>query len=227
MNPPELPEGWMLDPAITEHRPEIGVWWVITDTGLRTAWNAEQNPNANGQVCPACSAHPDRIIECQDCRGRGVMDSVPYCDRPWDEITPGLWLGGIHCQFGAKDAPDGNAFPKNRFGTVVSLLNAPGYEPGINTDHFTFRIADADLDPEHHTHLDDLASLVETRVQSGQQVLVRCQAGINRSALLVGLVLLRNGWTLDDYLTHVRAVRSPYVLFNRSFVAYLREVEAR
>ena len=240
----ELPDGWILDPAVPNHDVARDIYWVILPDGTRTAWNAESIP------CPVCKGDLDKMPDCAECKGRGAVDHVPYCDRPWDLIvrwTPGpgskeptggeLWLGGIHCQFGGKaggpgaagsyESEEGNAFPHDFFDVVLSLTNQPGYEPADGTDFHVYRIADADLDPGHHSKLDYLAERVETDVRSGKKVLVRCQAGINRSALVAGLTLLRMGLTVDEALAWMREARSPYVLMNRSFVAYLREVEAR
>lgn len=236
---PDLPPGWTLDPdceQVADHIPGQGFWWVIAPDGTRTAWNEALHE------CPVCRAHIDLMPDCRECKGRGQVDTIPYCERPWDLIamskTAGeLWLGGIHCQFGgtangpgaagAYKSEQGNAFPGDLFDVVLSLINQPDYDPAPGVEHHTYRIADADLDPVHHTHLDYLAERVQADVQNGKKVLVRCQAGINRSALVVGLAMLKIGTPLDTYLEHARQARSPYVLFNRSFVQYLREVEAR
>lgn len=221
--PPSFPTGWRLDAEVPQVHRDRGIWYVITDKGVRTAWNGE-----DALKCPVCKGSREAMPTCEECRGRGRVDSVPYCDRPWDEITPGLWLGGIHCQFGnGHPGTDGNCLPGSEFDVVMSLYHDPSYDPDPDVEHHTYRIADADLDVEHHTHLDSLADLVEADVKLGKKVLVRCQAGINRSSLIVALVLIRNGWTADDAIRHMRQKRSPYVLFNKSFVEYIRSVEAR
>src|SRR6478609_6519843 len=109
-----LPDGWVLDPDVTAHRPQDGIWWVILPDGTRTAWNEHALP------CPVCKAELAKMPDCSECAGRGVVDTIPYCDRPWDRIMQDtswssrpvgeVWLGGIHCQFGHPDAPGGNAF---------------------------------------------------------------------------------------------------------------------
>lgn len=245
---PDLPEGWRLDPDVHQELEHIGAWWVITDTGARTAWNPPGfEGNANNMICPVCSDHPEVRGDCLECKGRGRVDSIPYAPRPWDLIVQdprggpfgGLWLGGIHCQFGGVatgpgmagtyKSDMGNCFPADHFDVVLSMLTAPpAYDPHPEADHHVYRIADADLDPEHHTHIDYLADKVATDVRNGKRVLVRCQAGLNRSSLIVGLVLMREyGLSADEAIVWIRENRSPYALFNESFVAYLREVEAR
>lgn len=256
MSWPDLPEGWTLDPDTKQPDPSKGWFWVILPDGTRTAWN-ERN-----HMCPVCEGDVDRMADCQECAGRGMVDAIPYCDRPWDlvyvheepvweEDLPGvtvpydrpnggqLWVGGIHCQFGGVAtgpgsagtyrSEQGNVFPGHHFDVVMSMLEAPGYEPDGDVEHHVYRIADADLDPEHHTHLDYLGERIATDVRSGKKVLVRCQAGINRSALVAVLALqhLAPEAPVQDAIDSIREARSPYVLFNKSFVAYLKEVEAR
>ena len=226
MQTPELPDGWTLDPDVTTHDVERGIYWVILPDGTRTAWNAESIP------CPVCQGDLAVMPDCSECKGRGAVDHVPYCERPWDLILRNglggeLWLGGVHCQFGHPDAPGGNCFPGDRFQTVVSLYHDPGYDPAPGVHHYFYRITDADLNPDDHSALDELAAMIELELEGGKKVLVRCQAGINRSALVTGLTMLRLGTSVDRALDTMRSRRSPYVLMNRSFVAYLREVEAR
>jgi hypothetical protein len=218
---PDLPPGWILDP-LCEQVGAPRYWWVITDEGVRTSWNGEDVVK-----CPVCHGSREAMPSCEECVGRGRVDHIPFAPRPWDEVIPGLWLGGHDCQ------PDG-APPKGEcflegadFDVVVSLFQRwdPRYSPGLGVEHHTHRMADADLDPEHHTTLDDLANVVAHAAVDGRKVLVRCQAGLNRSALVMGLALIRLGWTADNAIRMMRQARSPYVLCNESFVAYLREVD--
>lgn len=235
MSWPDLPDGWTLDPDCEQPPRERGWCWVILPDGTRTAWNERNHP------CPICQGQSEKMIDCTECKGRGMVDSIPYCERPWDLIAESdetggqLWLGGIHCQFGGVasgpgepyKSVEGNAFPGDRFDVVLSMLHAPGYEPYGDTEHHEYRIADADLDPKHHSKLDYLAERVIQDYAAGKRIFIRCQAGINRSSLVMALALMKMGVPLDEVVANMRELRSPYVLFNRSFMEYLREVEAR
>lgn len=247
MRPAGLPEGWELDPDVEQvYGDSIGAWWVITDAGVRTAWqDPEVAGNASALICPVCQGKAELQAECDACSGRGIITHIPYADRPWDLMMKDpehafgeLWLGGIHCQFGgvamgpgaagAYQSSEGNCFPGDIFDVVLTLHHNPDYDPAPGVEHHVYRIADADLDPEHHTMLDYLAKRVAMDVLEGKRVLVRCQAGLNRSALICGLALTQHfDLSVDDALLWMRQERSPYVLFNTSFVAYLREVETR
>jgi hypothetical protein len=221
VTPDDLPEGTKLDAHESQDPAHPDVWWVVLPDGTRTAIN--KSP----LLCPTCENDRHKRVDCETCSGRGKLFSVPFCDRPWDEVVPGLWLGGHDCQF--TGSPQGDCHPGDHFDMVVSLHHREGaeWQPTNDAVHLRYSMADADLDPDHHTRLDELASHVEGAVRNGDKVLVRCRAGINRSALVVGLALLKMGWTTGEAVARMRAVRSPYVLFNESFVQYLEEVEAR
>ena len=59
------------------------------------------------------------------------------------------------------------------------------------------------------------------RWAAGDRVLVRCQAGLNRSGLVTALVLMLAGWEPADAVRQLRVARSPHALCNAAFVAWL------
>ncbi|MDQ1249161.1 MAG: hypothetical protein QG597_3535 [Actinomycetota bacterium] len=59
------------------------------------------------------------------------------------------------------------------------------------------------------------------RWTAGDAVLVRCQAGMNRSGLVTALVLVMSGLTPGQAVTLIRVQRSPGALFNEHFVTWL------
>jgi protein-tyrosine phosphatase len=63
-------------------------------------------------------------------------------------------------------------------------------------------------------------ALNELRVR-GKTVLIHCRLGLNRSALLTGLVLIDEGYRAKDAIALMRKLRSPYVLANKTFERYL------
>ena len=64
------------------------------------------------------------------------------------------------------------------------------------------------------TFLNDLRAV-------GKTVFVHCRLGLNRSALLVGLMLIDEGYRAGDAIELMRRLRSPYVLENATFEPYL------
>ncbi len=80
-----------------------------------------------------------------------------------------------------------------------------------------------DAHPRHAdmTRVVEAARWAHQRWASGQQVLIRCQAGLNRSGLLTALVLMLAGLDAADAIDLIRAKRSEIALFNDDFVDWL------
>jgi predicted protein tyrosine phosphatase len=69
-----------------------------------------------------------------------------------------------------------------------------------------------DLEPASHRHLERGVGFVRQRREEGDKVLIHCQHGIGRSALLALCVLVDEGWEPLAALAHMkdrRAVVSP------------------
>lgn len=148
--------------------------------------------------------------------------SVGFAARQWDLIwthpdSDGeLWLGGHDClPFG------GTCQPGSRFNLVVSLFRRYGQEPAPHVRHLGHMMVDGPLDGTSHEPLDHLAAEVASAVVAGKRVLVRCHAGLNRSALVVGLALSRLGVPPPESVPMMRAARDKNVLFNAAFLAHL------
>jgi hypothetical protein len=57
--------------------------------------------------------------------------------------------------------------------------------------------------------------------KSGDRVLIRCQAGLNRSGLVTALVLIKDGYSADEAINLIRAQRGDYALCNSHFEQWL------
>jgi protein-tyrosine phosphatase len=82
---------------------------------------------------------------------------------------------------------------------------------------------DGPIDPATIPEIEALAEWAYSMWKSGERVLIRCQAGMNRSSLLTALVLMRDGKSADEAIALIKERRSPYVLSNSHFVKYLEE----
>jgi hypothetical protein len=83
----------------------------------------------------------------------------------------------------------------------------------------------ADLEPATNEHLDRGVRFVSERMRSGGKVLIHCQHGIGRSALLALCVLVEEGWQPLDALVHAkdrRWVVSPSYSQYEGWAAWLR-----
>lgn len=82
-----------------------------------------------------------------------------------------------------------------------------------------------DLEPASHEHLETGVAFVRDHVQRGHKVLIHCQHGIGRSALLALCVLVDQGWRPLDALTHAkdrREIVSPSLSQYEGWAAWLR-----
>ena len=137
------------------------------------------------------------------------------------EILPGLFQGGTHDDGWVNTrAPLLNGDDTSGFDAVLTLFAwAQPFGWGVEELRYGF----ADAHPRHA----DMSRVVEAarwayqRWSSGQQVLIRCQAGLNRSGLLTALVLMLAGWEAEEAIRLIRAKRSTVALFNDDFVDWL------
>jgi hypothetical protein len=147
---------------------------------------------------------------------------TPYPENPWDEIVDGLFLGGHICQQGRSVC-----FPTDQFDFVASLYRGRDDRtlPDLTTTAVcAHALPDGPLSARDARQLERMADQIAEVYQSGRskRILIRCRAGINRSGLLMGLVLTRLGFTPDEAITLMRFRRSEHVLCNASFEDYLR-----
>lgn len=111
------------------------------------------------------------------------------------------------------------------FSHVFSLYVWGGkYNTHESTKHASVRMYDS---PDEDTGLvDALVDDVVAALNEGGNVLVHCQAGINRSNLVATLVLRKwKGMTSDEAIALLREKRSPLVLANAGFENYLRGLD--
>lgn len=147
-----------------------------------------------------------------------------YTDEPlWSEIVPGLWQGGTADE-DTKASHRAPMITTREFQTVVTL-----YAWANPVDWFVreYRLGVMDsrvdaIDPDALHHVVDFA---HGRWVAGDRVLIRSQAGWNRSGLITALVLIRAGHDPADAINLIRARRSPNALCNTSFERWLLAVD--
>lgn len=139
----------------------------------------------------------------------------------YSEVLPGLYQGGTDNDAWVNTAaPLEHGDDATGFDAVLTLFAwAQPFSWGVEELHYGFM----DAHPRHA----DMSRVVEAarwayqRWSSGQQVLIRCQAGLNRSGLLTALVLMLAGWDATDAIRLIRARRAEVALFNDDFVDWL------
>jgi protein-tyrosine phosphatase len=125
------------------------------------------------------------------------------------EVAPGLWVAS---RFYPYDMP--NAL-------LVDLSGSPDREAAAVAGRYIWwPFEDGPYIPEG---IKALARYLEPEAR----LVIRCDAGRNRSALLAGLVLVASGYEPDDALVLLRArrttARMPECLSNETFVAFLTQ----
>lgn len=146
------------------------------------------------------------------------MTGVPFPAEGWSRIVPGLWQGGCEA---CVDGRLGPVVVRGEFDLVISLFVEPGTGPPVGVEHVVYPIPDGPLQPARARPLMELAEQAASAVRAGRRVLVRCQAGLNRSGLVTALTLVHLGHEAGDAIDLVRRGRSPEALFNADFERYV------
>ena len=142
----------------------------------------------------------------------------------YSEITTNLWQGGTGqyetTHQGSKRLPAMND-PK-QFDVVVSL-NAYALPVGWLVKELRYGFADGPLNPELVSEIEHVADWAFSEWKKDQRVLVRCEAGLNRSGLVNGLILMRDGMSAEGAIALIREKRNRFALNNAEFEKYLLE----
>ena len=150
-----------------------------------------------------------------------TADTVTWPDYAPDEILPGLWQGGteddevVGCR-----APAGHYARRQPFDLVVTLY-ADALPAAWGVEEARYGFPDADLSPTAIERAVALARHAHRRWRDGARVLIRCQAGVNRSGLVMALTLMHHGLTAADAIALIRRRRGTAVLSNRHFERWL------
>jgi protein-tyrosine phosphatase len=139
----------------------------------------------------------------------------------FNEIATNLFMGGT-------DDMDVIHFPaknNNRtdlpFDAIVTMY-AYAQPADWKVQEFRYGVPDAAIED---IDLDRLKQAVEfgyNRWMAGDRVLVRCQAGLNRSGLVTALILMSTGLDAETAIEQIRKNRAETALFNEDYVRWLK-----
>jgi protein-tyrosine phosphatase len=165
------------------------------------------------------SIDPTRIELDTDPRARRMAGTTAHGFVPFDvpfisEIAPGLWQGG--CE-------DGLVLPAH-IKHLVSLYPWESYVAEHELDSLTVVRMHDSLEQET-SQVPAIAAWVNSCRKTGPTA-VHCQAGLNRSSLVVATALMLGGMTADAAIALIRAKRSPACLCNPAFERWLRAQRA-
>jgi len=113
-------------------------------------------------------------------------------------------------------------FPPERPFDAVLTLYAWAAPVGWGVEERRFGFPDRQVIDDYVPVIQDLADRAHSRWASGQRVLIRWRAGMNRSGLLVALTLMRSGYSADEAIDVIREQRHPWALNSRWFVGLIR-----
>jgi protein-tyrosine phosphatase len=138
------------------------------------------------------------------------------------EILPNLYMGGTDdfdiVQFG-KNLPE--LHEREEFDAVVTCYSyAQPMSWYVHENRFGF--ADGPMSHETFAKTQELASWLYGEWKAGKKCLSRCQAGLNRSGLVIALVLMMDGYSADEAISLIREKRDRNALFNPDFVKKLK-----
>jgi Dual specificity phosphatase, catalytic domain len=145
----------------------------------------------------------------------------------YSKILDGLYMGGtadedIICY----PKSLGQIGEKSEFDSVATLYaSAHPFSWGVSERRFGF--PDSALDAKNLPEIHAISEWVHSEWKQGKRVLARCQAGWNRSGIILALVLMLDGYKAEDAIALIRARRSPNALCNKDFVAYLNSLCAK
>ncbi len=146
--------------------------------------------------------------------GIAIHGNTPF-DVPFiSHISGGLYQGG--CQ-------EGLILPHN-IDKVLSLYPWEQYYID-RKDVERVEVKMYDSEDQAFDQVDELADQVNEWLKQGYNVLVHCQAGLNRSSLVAARALMKQGLTSEAAINTLRTSRSPACLCNPSFESHLRSLD--
>jgi protein-tyrosine phosphatase len=143
----------------------------------------------------------------------------------YSEILPGLFMGGTADNDVVDVAkPLRNLNEVQEFDSVVTCYSwAQPMSWYVHENRYGF--ADGPIDDVTLAKVKELATWLHKEWKSGNRCLSRCQAGANRSGLVMAVLLMIEGYTATDAIQLIRQQRGPQALFNQDFVRKLQEVK--
>ena len=113
-----------------------------------------------------------------------------------------------------------------RFDAILNLYQWGQYVVPEGVEQLTVEMYDS-LEAVSE-QVDDLADQVILWLNDGKRVLVHCQAGLNRSSLVVARVLMKK-WSMsaNEAISTIRNQRSQTCLCNETFENYLRSFDVQ
>lgn len=156
---------------------------------------------------------------------------VDWPSSEYHEILPNLYLGGHTWREGTRVHYESkhSKVSEGDWDYVVSAYMEPKHEksfPKCDTRFVFFLDTEHGLEDETWVRIRSAVDEVVKRWRDGQKVLIRCQAGYNRSGMMMAFALMRLGINADESVQRMRRIRGRHVLINHVFEGYVKEHES-
>ena len=147
---------------------------------------------------------------------------MPYQPRTlYSEIAPNLFMGGTSdddvIQVPAPRFQRRDDLPFDAIVTMYAWARPADWK----VQEFRYGVPDAAIADIDLSRLREAVRFGYKRWQAGDRVLVRCQAGLNRSGLVTALILMRSGLDAESAFRLIRKNRADIALFNEDYVEWL------
>jgi hypothetical protein len=142
----------------------------------------------------------------------------------FSEILPNLFMGGTDDEdvinIPARIYNRRNELP---FDAIVTMYESARPAFG-GVQEFRYGIPDASIVEIDLGRLRDAVEFAHARWKAGDRVLIRCQAGLNRSGLVTALLLIKEGHAPQEAIDLIRTKRDRDALCNMDFADWLADV---
>jgi protein-tyrosine phosphatase len=141
----------------------------------------------------------------------------------WSEILPNLWQGGTSDNDRVGDRSHQFDLPAITVRDFDSVYTFYAFANPVDWQVKEYRYGYYDS-PDTDFPVEEFRRIVEmahSDWKRGEKILIRCQAGLNRSGIITALVLIRDGYSAREAIDLMRETRHDYVLFNKAFEDWL------
>lgn len=110
---------------------------------------------------------------------------------------------------------------------VISLDEYHRYDiDGLNVTYDVFQMLDIDEKPDYHSFMEP-AQLAYEYFKTGEDTLIHCQAGVNRSGLVTAATLFKIGFEPQEAIDLIKEKRFDECLSNQSFKTAILNLQNR
>ena len=139
----------------------------------------------------------------------------------YSEIAQNLFMGGTDDNDVVHIAASGRRRTDLPFDSIVTMY-AWAQPADWKVQEFRYGVPDAAIELIDLDRLKQAVDFGYNRWIAGDRLLVRCQAGLNRSGLVTALILMMSGHDADSAISLIRRNRAEIALFNEHYVEWLR-----